>query len=176
MAAVAGLGGLVEDVADFGGVGGVADSALAIEDAHLGDAGLFGDGLNGVVKSLAIVVQHVVRGAASDHVADPFGAGQGGGFEVLAMQSDIEVSENCEDDEHDGEQGTDQLRADAVSQALGSASAANWVSLRHCVTPVRRAWIRFQLGSECVLSRERGPPGKSAGTSPPIRRGRSRPR
>jgi hypothetical protein len=129
--------------------------------------------LNGVVKSLAIVAQHVIRGAASDHVADPLGAGQGGGFEVLAMQSDIQVSENCEDDEHDGEQGTDQLRADAVSQPLGSASAANWVSLRHGNTGAAThgsdfSWVRNAFFTGAWAS------GKSAGTSANPKRAKPR--
>ena len=120
VAAVAGLGRLVENVADFLGIGGVADPPLLVKDAHLDHAGLVGHGLNGVVESLAIVAQHVVGGAALDHVADPLGAGQGGGFQMLAMQSDIQVSEKSEDDDHDRQQRTDQLRTDAVSQPLPS--------------------------------------------------------
>ncbi len=97
VAAVAGLRRLVENVADFRWIGGVADPPLLVKDAHLDHAGLVRHGLDRVVESLAIVAQHVVGGAALDYIADPLGAGQRGCFQVLAMQSDIQVSEKGED-------------------------------------------------------------------------------
>src|ERR1035438_7285516 len=107
--AVAGLGRLVEDVADLGWIGGVADTPMLVKNAHLGHTGLGGNGLNRVVEPLAIVAQHVVGGAAPDYVATPLGAGQRGCFQMLAMQSDIQVSEKSEDDDHDCQQRSDQL-------------------------------------------------------------------
>src|ERR1035438_8748039 len=68
--AVAGLGRLVEDVADLRWIGGVADPPLLVKDADLDHAGLVLHGVNGVVESLAIVAQHVVGGAVLDYVAD----------------------------------------------------------------------------------------------------------
>ena len=118
MAAVAGLGRLVEDVVHFRCIGGVADPALLVKDAHLDHAGLVGHGLNGVVEAFAIVAQHVVGGAALDHIADPLGAGQRGCFQMLAVQSDIQISEQSEDDDHHRQQRPDQFRTDAVRQPL----------------------------------------------------------
>src|ERR1700690_725713 len=89
VAAVKGPALLVEDMADFRRIGGVADPALLVKNAHLDHAGFIGDGLDGVVKSLAIVMQHVVSGAAADDIADPLSAGQGSCFQVLPMQSDV---------------------------------------------------------------------------------------
>ena len=136
MTAVAGFPRLVEDVADFGWISGVADPPLLVKDAHLDHAGLVLHGVNRVVESLAIVAQHVVGGAVLDYVADPLRADQGGGLQVLAMQSDIQVSEKGEDDDHHRQERPDQLCTDAVSQPLPSHNDANWLSLRHGPTPV----------------------------------------
>src|ERR1700685_2452963 len=81
MAAVAGLGGFVEDMADFRPVSRVADRPLSIKNAELDHARFVGDGLNRVVESLAIVAQHVVSRAAFDYVADALGTGQRGCFQ-----------------------------------------------------------------------------------------------
>src|SRR5208282_470844 len=135
VAAITGLPLLVEDVADFRRIGGVADPSLLVKDADLDHAGLIRDGFDGVVETFSIVSQHVISCAAADDIADPLGACQGGGFQILAMQSDIQVSEESEDDEHDRKQRPDQFCANALSQALRSRIAANWISLRHGLTP-----------------------------------------
>ena len=124
VAAVAGLGRLVENVADFGWIGGVADPPLLVKDAHLDHAGLVRHGLNRVVEPFAIVAQHVVRGAALDYIADPLGAGQRGRFQMLAVQSDIQISEQREDDDHHRQQRTNQLRTDAVTSAASIAESS----------------------------------------------------
>src|ERR1700678_2189360 len=100
MAAVAGLGGFVEDMADFRRISRVAYRPLSIKNADLDHARFVGDGLNRVVESLAIVAQHVIRGAALDYIADSLGAGQRGCFQMLAMQSDIQISEQRENHDH----------------------------------------------------------------------------
>src|SRR3984885_9323723 len=93
MAAEAGLGGFVEDMADFRRISRVADRPLSIKNADLDHARFGGGGLNRGGESLAIVAQHVVSRAAFDYVADALGTGQRGCFQVLAMQSDIQISE-----------------------------------------------------------------------------------
>src|SRR5271157_5310624 len=101
VAAITGFSLLVDDVADFREIGGVADPALLVEDAYLDHAGFIGHGLYRVVESLAIVAQHVIRGAVIDDIADPLGAGQSGRFKVLAMQLDIQISQQAEDGDHE---------------------------------------------------------------------------
>ena len=112
--AVAGLRFLIEDVADFRGIGRVADPPLLVEDADFYHAGLVGDGLDGVVESLAIVAQHVVRGAAIDHIAHPLGAGQRALLQVLPMQPDNEKTQQTEHQRHRDRQQENKFHADAV--------------------------------------------------------------
>src|ERR1035441_3825351 len=50
MAAIAGLRRLIEDVADFRWISGVADPPLLVKDAHLDHAGLVRHGLDRVVE------------------------------------------------------------------------------------------------------------------------------
>src|SRR5580704_2216949 len=100
VAAIAGLGRLVENVANFGRVGRVADPPLLIKDSYLDHAGLVRHGLDRVVESLAIVAQHVVRRAAPDYIADSFRAGQRGGFQMLAMKADDEKTQQTENQRH----------------------------------------------------------------------------
>src|SRR5271170_6765068 len=52
VAAVAGLRRLVENMADFGGVGGITDSPLRVKDSHLDHAGIVRHGPDRVVEPL----------------------------------------------------------------------------------------------------------------------------
>ena len=100
MAAVTSFRILIHDVADFGRIGRVADSAITIENPHAHHAGLVRDRAHYVIQPLAVIAQHVISGAPLDHVADPLGAGERGRFQVLAMQPRIQVSEKRENDDH----------------------------------------------------------------------------
>ena len=90
VAAIAGLSALVENSADFLRIRGIADPAFLVKNAYLHHARLVRYGLDRTVEALAIVAQHVVDGGAPDDIADPLGVGC---FQVLAMESDIQVSE-----------------------------------------------------------------------------------
>src|SRR5271169_6154630 len=57
---IAGLGCLIENMADFFRIGGVTDSPLLVKDGELDHARLVRHGLDRVVESLAVVAQHVV--------------------------------------------------------------------------------------------------------------------
>ena len=114
VAAVTGLAFFVEHVADFRCIGGVADPALLVKDPYFDHARLVRHGLNRVVQSLAIVTQHVVGCAAVDDIAKAFGASQRGGFQILAMQPDIQISEQAENHKHDHKQRPDQFCADTI--------------------------------------------------------------
>src|SRR5271166_1043207 len=143
MTAVAGLGGLVEDVIYFGGIGRVADPAFGIEDSHLDHAGFVRNGLNGVVEPLAVVAQHEVSGVALDYVTHTVRAGQRGGFQVPALQSNVEISQQRKDGDHYRKQRPDQLCTDTMSQPSPQEARTNWLNLRHGLTPACLALNRF---------------------------------
>src|SRR5205085_4737540 len=91
MAPVTGFRVLVDDVADLGGIGGVADTSFLVENADANHARLVANGVHDLVKTIAIVAHHVIGGAALDHVADSFGAAESRSLEVLAVQANAEV-------------------------------------------------------------------------------------
>ena len=66
MAAIAGLGILVDDVIQFLAVSGVADASFPVKHPHSHHTRLIGYGAHHVVEAVAIVAQHVVRRAAFD--------------------------------------------------------------------------------------------------------------
>ena len=85
MAAIAGLGILVDDVIQFLAVSGVADASFPVKHPHSHHTRLIGYGAHHVVEAVAIVAQHVVRRAAFDQIADSLCAGKGGCLQVLPV-------------------------------------------------------------------------------------------
>ena len=71
--------------------GRVADDALRIHDADPHHARLVGHVDHHFVQAGAVVLQHVMRGAATQHLALLLGADQGSRFQVLAVQPDAEI-------------------------------------------------------------------------------------
>src|SRR5690348_6508914 len=117
MAAVTSLGILVDDVADFAGFRGVADPALLVKDADTNDAGLIADSAHDLVQAVAVVAHHVVGRTALDDVADALCGSQRRCLEMPAVQADVEIPEQSEDD-HQGEgQKRNKFGAQAVAYA-----------------------------------------------------------
>src|ERR1700745_1508650 len=133
MAAVAGLGALVDDVAEFSWLLLIADPPLLVEDADPYHPRLIRHGRHGVIHASTIVPQHVVGSAALDDIADKLGAGEGCRLEVLAVQLNVEISEKSKNNDHYQKQQADQLGAKAVRQPIPLSSS--WLNLRHGPTP-----------------------------------------
>jgi len=159
---VAGLALLVDDVADFARIGRVADTSLLVKHAYPHHAGLVADRFHDLVQAFAIVVHHVVAGAALDHVADPLGAAQNGGFQMLAMQPDVEITQQAKNRHQCQQQQRDELGAQAVAQAGPAPQVlASWLNLRH---DSKQDWLPSPAlvpALRCVRSQ----PGRSADTS-----------
>ena len=88
------------------GSSGVADDALGVHDAHPHDAGLVGHVDHHFVEAVAVILEHVVRGAAAQHLALLLGADEGGGFQVLLVQPDAEVTQQREHHQHSDKDAT----------------------------------------------------------------------
>src|SRR5437660_3800233 len=67
---VTGLARFIHHMVLLTGRGGVANPAFLVEDANLVNAGLSRDRLDRLIKSAAVVAQHVIRRALLDDVTD----------------------------------------------------------------------------------------------------------
>src|SRR5437660_8760826 len=68
---VTGLARFIHDMVLLTGRGGVGNPAFLVEDADLVNARFFRHRLNGLIKSAAVVAQHVFGRAMLDDVTDP---------------------------------------------------------------------------------------------------------
>ena len=116
MAAVTRFRTLIDCVPDFRRVRGIADVAFTIEDANPHHSRLIRHGGHGVIQAFPVVAQHVIGGAALDDIADALGAGERGRFEMLPVQTDVQIAEQAKNPQHHQQQQADQLGADAMRQ------------------------------------------------------------
>jgi hypothetical protein len=73
VAAITGLGSLVDHGADTRLVGGIDDDALFVEYPNLLDAFLLSYGIDDLVNAFPAVEQHIGLGAALDHLTQLIG-------------------------------------------------------------------------------------------------------
>src|SRR5579864_858204 len=147
----------------------VRDPSFLIEDADLLNAGFGCHRLNRPIKAFAVVPQHVIGGALLDDVADTLGREQRVLLKVLAMQSNIEVSQQGEDQNHRTEQEYVELGAQGLRYP--QQSSPGWFSLRHAPAPAQLSACWIARASH--FARRGRLSGRLASTAPPRGTGRS---
>src|ERR1043166_6636430 len=169
MAAVACFPGLVDHMVLLPQRCRIGDLPFLIEDADLLNSGLGRHGSYRAVETFPIIAQHVIGGAMLDDVADPFRAQKGVLLQMPAVQPHIQIAEEAEDYDHRPQQKNVQLDAERFCDLQPAKSG--WFSLPHVPAPPRLEW---QPPRPSPARGSGVPEGKSADTSPPIRRQRSR--
>src|SRR5581483_669989 len=93
MTAIAGFRLHIDCMAEFRTIGRIADAPIAVENAHPNHAGLRTNGGDQLMQAVAVVTQHVRRGAALDDIAYPLGAEKRRRFQMTPMQAHCEKAE-----------------------------------------------------------------------------------
>src|SRR5437660_1304019 len=147
----------------------VRDPSFLIEDADLLNPWFGCHRLNRAIQALAVVPQHVIGCALFDDVADTLGREQRVLLKVLAVQSNVEVSQQGEDQNHRAEQKYVELGAQGLR--CPQEAGPGWFSLLHAPAPAQLSawWI-----ARAILFARRGRlSGRSASTALPRGTGRS---
>ena len=138
MAAVASLGGLIDRHSHLRRRGGITDLSLRAHDAHPHHTRLVRHVQHHLVKTDAVIVQHVARGAAAQDLALLFRADQSGIFQMLTLILNAEVAEKSENDDQDKEDADHQLCTDTAPQLAQPSGRRSGVrDLPRRVNPVR---------------------------------------
>ena len=118
MAAVTRLPCFIDQRSHFGRRRRIADLPLRIHDSYPYHAGLVGHVQHHFVKANAVVVQHVMRGAAAQNFALLLGRNQRCVFQMFSLILNAEIAEQSEDDDQDEKNTDHQLDAYAARQAV----------------------------------------------------------
>src|ERR1051326_4218902 len=113
------LRAFVHRAIDFGCISRKRDPAFFVEYANAIDGRLSANITNHLIKGGAIVIHHVVAGAALDDVAYAFGAELNHLFALALLRAQIEPSEHAPDDGVARHQGDGELHGQTGANACG---------------------------------------------------------